>query len=130
MCLNISRENNAILKGEKFEDELKELLSEFNTTTINVLVSGLDKIDWTELENIKKIFVYRVIQELLINMKKHSNCSLVMLILKKNKNNLEINYSDNGAGAPIDEIIKGFTPESEDISFISDMRSLSSLAFA
>ena len=48
-----------------------------------------------------------MLQELLVNMKKHSNCSLVMLIFKKNKNNLEINYSDNGAGAPIDELIKG-----------------------
>ena len=104
---NISRENSSLVKGEEFEKEIKELLSSFNSTTINILSNGLEKIDWKTLDIIKKIIVYRVLQELLVNMKKHSNCSLVMLIFKKNKNNLEINYSDNGAGAPIDEIIKG-----------------------
>jgi signal transduction histidine kinase len=67
----------------------------------------LEKIDWIALENIKKIIVYRVLQELLINMKKHSKCCLAMFFFEKNENNLEINYSDNGAGAPIDKIIHG-----------------------
>ena len=104
---NISRENSPLIKGIEFETEIKELLSGFNSKTVNIIANGIEQVDWKKLDNIKKIIVYRVLQELLINMKKHSNCSLAMLIFKKNKNNLEINYSDNGAGAPIDEIIKG-----------------------
>ncbi len=104
---NISRENSPLIKGVEYETEIKELLFGFNSETVNILANGIEQVDWKKLDNIKKIIVYRVLQELLINMKKHSNCSLVMLIFKKNKNNLEINYSDNGAGAPIDEIIKG-----------------------
>jgi signal transduction histidine kinase len=104
---NISRENSPLLNGAEFEIEIKELLSGFNSVKVNIIVNGLERINWTLLDNIKKIIVYRVLQELLINMKKHSNCSLVMLIFKKNKNNLEINYIDNGAGSPIERIIQG-----------------------
>ena len=104
---NISRENSPLVKGIEFETEIKELLNGFNSETVNIIANGIEQVDWKKLDNIKKIIVYRVLQELLINMKKHSNCSLAMLIFKKNKNNLEINYSDDGAGAPIDEIIKG-----------------------
>ena len=104
---NISRENSPLIKGIEFETEIKELLSSFSSKTVNIIANGIEQVDWKKLDNIKTIIVYRVLQELLINMKKHSNCSLAMLIFKKNKNNLEINYSDNGAGAPIDEIIKG-----------------------
>jgi len=104
---NISRENSPILKETEFETEIKELISRFNSATVNILTNGLEQIDWKSLDYVKKIIVYRVLQELLINMKKHSNCSLVIIIFKKNKNNLEINYSDNGAGAPLEKIIQG-----------------------
>ncbi len=104
---NISRENSPLVKGAEFEIQIKELLNGFNSETVNIIANGIEKINWTSLDSIKKIIVYRVIQELLINMKKHSNCSLVMLIFKKNKNNLEINYSDNGIGAPLEKIIYG-----------------------
>jgi signal transduction histidine kinase len=60
-------------------------------------------IDSTTLESNKKIIVYRVLQELLVNMKKHSRCSLVVITFKKNKNKLQIDYSDNGVGASLDK---------------------------
>jgi signal transduction histidine kinase len=34
-------------------------------------------------------------------MRKHSKCSLAVLSFKNNKNNLQIDYSDNGVGASI-----------------------------
>ena len=45
-----------------------------------------------------------MLQELMVNMKKHSKCSLVVITFKKNKNKLEIDYSDNGLGATSEEI--------------------------
>jgi signal transduction histidine kinase len=56
------------------------------------------------IESNTKITVYRVLQELLVNMKKHSQCSLVVLTFKKNENKLQIDYSDNGIGATIEEL--------------------------
>jgi signal transduction histidine kinase len=101
---NISKENNTIDTGLQFVSSLKDMMAGYNTETVNVLVNGLDSIDWNTLETNKKIIVYRIIQELLVNMKKHSHCSLSVLAFKKNENKLQIDYSDNGLGATSDKI--------------------------
>jgi signal transduction histidine kinase len=97
---NISKENSSIETGIHFLSHLKEMMASFNTDEVNILVNGLDTFNWDN----KKITVYRVIQELLVNMKKHSKCSLVVLNFKKNEKKLQVDYSDNGLGADFDKI--------------------------
>lgn len=101
---NISKENSAIDTEIQYISVLKEMISGFNTQSVNVIVNELDSINWNTLEKNKKIIVYRVLQELLVNMKKHSQCSLVVITFKKIKNKLQIDYSDNGLGAILDKI--------------------------
>ncbi|MFV7235775.1 ATP-binding protein [Flavobacterium sp. ZB4R12] len=101
---NISKENSTIETGPFFVFTLKEMMSGFNTSTVNILTNGIDTINWTTLEDNKKITVYRVLQELLVNMKKHSQCSLVVITFKKNENKLQIDYTDNGVGATHDKL--------------------------
>jgi signal transduction histidine kinase len=101
---NISRENNAMETGPLFISDLKEMMSGFNTQEINVITNGMDSINWMALDSNKKIIIYRVIQELLVNMKKHSKCSLVVLTFKKTGNKLQIDYTDNGAGATLEQL--------------------------
>ncbi|WP_152556910.1 ATP-binding protein [Flavobacterium sp. 83] len=100
---NISKENSTIETGSLFISNLKDMMSGFNTSEVNILTNGIDTINWATLENNKKITVYRVMQELLVNMKKHSQCSLVILTFKKNENKLQIDYTDNGVGAAFDK---------------------------
>ena len=101
---NISRENSNINTGTPFASHLKEMLSGFNTKEVNVITNGIDTIFWSNIENYKKIIIYRILQELLVNMKKHSKCSLVVISFKKNENKLQINYSDNGVGATFEKL--------------------------
>jgi signal transduction histidine kinase len=101
---NISKENSVIDTGTHFIEGLKEMMSGFNNNNISILVNGMDAINWIALENNKKIIVYRVLQELLVNMKKHSQCSLAMITFKKNENKLQIDYSDNGVGVAFNKI--------------------------
>jgi signal transduction histidine kinase len=101
---NISKENSSIDTGSQFVFGLKEMMSGFNTETVTILINGMDSINWIPLENNKKIIVYRVLQELLVNMKKHSQSSLVAISFKKNEKKLQIDYSDNGLGAAFDTI--------------------------
>ncbi len=101
---NISRENSAIDTGTQFVPTLKEMMSGFNTNSVNILINGLDAVNWDIIESNKKIAVYRVLQELLVNMKKHSKCSLVVITFKKNDAKLQIDYSDNGIGAAFEKI--------------------------
>lgn len=101
---NISKENSTINTGKRFVEGLKEMMSGFNTDAVNVLTNGIDNLNWNTIERDKKIILYRVIQELLVNMKKHSQCSLAILTFKKNENKLQIDYSDNGLGATSEKI--------------------------
>ncbi|MFV8466586.1 tetratricopeptide repeat-containing sensor histidine kinase [Flavobacterium sp. LB1P62] len=101
---NISKENSTIEAGPMFLFSLKEMMSGFNNVEVNILTNGIDTINWTTLENNKKITVYRVLQELLVNMKKHSQSSLVVISFKKNEGKLQIEYSDNGVGATSEKL--------------------------
>jgi signal transduction histidine kinase len=100
---NISKENSTIEAGPMFVPNLKEMISGFNNNEVNVLVNGIDTINWATIESNKKITLYRVIQELLVNMKKHSQCNLAVLTFKKNENTVQVDYSDNGIGVDFDE---------------------------
>lgn len=101
---NIARENNALETGPLFISDLKEMMSGFNTQEVHVITNGLDSINWLTIDRNKKIVLYRIIQELLVNMKKHSHCSLVALTFKKIANELQITYNDNGVGAVLEQI--------------------------
>jgi len=101
---DISKENSPIVTSEKYIFYLKEMISGFNTPNINLLLNGIETISWSEIEKNKKIIVYRVVQELLVNMKKHSNAALVGINFKKTNNSIIITYSDNGKGIDINSI--------------------------
>lgn len=94
---NISNENKEINTGENYLAQLKHMITAYATDQTNVILNS------AALNNIKltpevKIIMYRVMQELMVNMKKHSNCSLVMIGFKETPSSLEITYSDNGKG--------------------------------
>ena len=96
---NISQENSSIDTGTGFLPDFKEMMTDFNTHQVNVIANGLDAITWATIESNVKIILYRVIQELLVNMKKHSQCSLVLLTFNQYGKKLAIDYMDNGIGA-------------------------------
>ncbi|MFH6999323.1 ATP-binding protein [Flavobacterium sp. FlaQc-57] len=98
---DISKENNPIITNENYLLYLKEMISGFNTPNINIILNGLDSISWCKIDRNKKITIYRVIQELLVNMKKHSNATLVGITFKTTEKNILINYIDNGKGVNI-----------------------------
>lgn len=95
---NISKENNNIDTGEKYHGNLKEMLSGYGSGEVNIILKGIDGIEWIDIEASKKIVVYRVLQELLVNMKKHSKATIVLISFKKINKKIQINYSDNGVG--------------------------------
>ena len=61
------------------------MMSGFNNNEVTELINGIDTINWITIESNKKITVNRVLQELLVSMKKHSQRSLAILTLKKNR---------------------------------------------
>ncbi|WP_108867531.1 ATP-binding protein [Aquimarina aquimarini] len=95
---DISRENNEFETEETYPEELNNMLQNYAQNRIQLFVIGFDKIDWGQIDKTIKITVYRVLQELMTNMQKHSQASVVKLMFSNTKKNLTIKYSDNGIG--------------------------------
>jgi signal transduction histidine kinase len=94
---NISKENSPIDTGENFGQVLKDMLTSYNSKQVNVILKE-NIVDWSKIKKEAKIIVYRSLQELMVNMKKHSECNIVVITIASQKNHLEIQYSDNGKG--------------------------------
>lgn len=93
---SISRENSTIQTNENYSNGLKEMISEYSTSNLNIIINGLNTFSWSKIDRVKKIIVYRVIQEILDSMKTLNNASLVSLTFKKEEKNIIIMYADNG----------------------------------
>jgi signal transduction histidine kinase len=94
---NISNENKDIDTGELYLEKLKAMLATYNSSDRNVIVN-VHAFNHLKTSEEVKVVVHRVLQELMVNMKKHSQCSLASISIKSNKKSLQINYSDNGIG--------------------------------
>lgn len=95
---DISREHQEINVTGNFEDILSDLIVYYKNDAVNIITKDISLINWTVLKDFKKVAIYRVLQELLTNMKKHSQASLVVLSFKQNSHKIHIDYKDNGVG--------------------------------
>lgn len=101
---DISRQNSSIDTGNGYAQTLKDMLSEYKTPTINVLVVNLDNSILNNLSETKKVVLYRILQEFMVNMKKHSEATRVIIKLRKEGSKVKIDYSDNGKGFDIEQL--------------------------
>jgi tetratricopeptide (TPR) repeat protein len=81
-----------------FSDSIKHLLMQHNKPETKVVTNDINKIDWQSIEEHKKVVIYRCLQELLVNMKKHSKAKVVSIVFKNNNRKKEIKYVDDGIG--------------------------------
>ena len=102
----ISKENNKIETGKDFTKSIKEMLSAYNTVDRNIIATNLESVNWEDVDEIKKITIGRVLQELMVNMKKHSKASLVVIKFDSDQKSILINYTDNGIGCEKTKISK------------------------
>lgn len=96
---DISKDLGIIETNKHFASNLYGLMQGFQTNQVNILVQGFNDIEWNKIENHKKVALYRVIQELLVNMKKHSQANVVVIRFTQKRSQLKVNYSDNGIGS-------------------------------
>lgn len=102
----ISRENSNVDTGSNYSINLKEMLSTYNSSITNVIITNIEKVNWNSIEYEKKVTIYRVLQELMVNMKKHSEALLVVIKFDSKLNSVIIDYTDNGKGCDQNKIIK------------------------
>jgi tetratricopeptide (TPR) repeat protein len=98
---DISKENSIIDLDGTYEDHLRELLLSYEWEEVNIITKDLSKVNWNSLDETKKIVLYRVLQELMTNMRKHSKASLVVLTFSQKGKKIVIDYKDNGVGSDL-----------------------------
>ncbi|WP_282085391.1 hypothetical protein [Aquimarina algiphila] len=102
---DISREHNSFTTGENYAAELTNMLSGYSSNETKIIIKDIEDVNWEAVDPEKKIIVHRTLQELMINMKKHSEAGLVAVTFKKTLKNVGITYADNGIGVSEKEII-------------------------
>ncbi len=95
---DISKQIQRIDTNKGFADELSNLFRSYQSDEVNVLLKRYDIEIWKGISSHIKVTVYRVLQELLTNMKKHSNAGLVVVSIERKNKQLFIQYIDNGKG--------------------------------
>lgn len=98
---DISRDSSPVQLQENFKDQLQDLLQSYQSDETNIMTRNMASVDWLKVSNEKKTTIYRVLQELMTNMKKHSEASVVVLSFAPNKKKIAIIYSDNGVGTDL-----------------------------
>lgn len=95
---DLSHEKFIFKTNDDFIDSLRKSLQAFGDEHTNIIVKGLLAEMWLDVSNEKKVVVYRVIKELLVNMRKHSKANLVSFIFNRDDGIISIKYTDNGLG--------------------------------
>lgn len=93
---DIAHQTGDIDTGKAYGPALIEMMQLYNDNETRITVKGLQEIPWEQVNPNSKRTIYRLIQELLVNMKKHSNASLVLFDCSFSKKKITIGYKDNG----------------------------------
>ncbi|WP_432709689.1 ATP-binding protein [Pedobacter sp.] len=94
---DISYENDA-LNTTAFHLKVSELLTSFATEKTKILIAGNAEGMWDSVNSNAKYEIEHILQELLVNMKKHSQATNVVIRFEQKDNQINIYYSDNGIG--------------------------------
>ncbi len=97
---DISRDNYIIEEHMNFEEIIYDLFMSYKNEKVGIVTKNLQKINWTKFSVQKKNMLYRVLKELMTNMRKYSEATLVTIGFEQ-KGKIHIKYKDNGVGAVV-----------------------------
>lgn len=83
-----------------YHDKIAHLLMSFGTSETAVSISGNTPELWNAIPVKYKEQLKQVLQELMVNMKKHSAAQNVAIIFAQQPQTIEIRYTDDGVGLP------------------------------
>ena len=102
---DISYDNKEINENQSFSEQLYKMLNSYSSDFVKVIFNGNNEKLWEGISFQNKTEVYLVLQELMTNMKKHSQANIVSIKFSRENSNINISYTDNGIG------IKEFSPK-------------------
>ncbi|WP_316837253.1 TIR domain-containing protein [Pedobacter nutrimenti] len=92
-------------KVTEFNKIVSHLLLSFANENTKILIIGNIELIWVDVDDQKRYELEKIMQELMINMKKHSRATQVVWRFEHVDNNFKVSYSDNGIGMEKDQKI-------------------------
>ena len=89
-----------VTEAENFELKIATLLKSFATETTRVVLAGNSREFWQKASGSTKTEVKYVLQELMVNMAKHSQATDVVIRFEQKADSCLISYLDDGIGMP------------------------------
>lgn len=83
-----------------FSLKITALLQAFTAPATKVTIRGNTNELWTKVNDPTKLEIEHVLQELMVNMKKHSHATVVEVLFEQKNKRIYISYIDNGVGMP------------------------------
>ncbi|MGL6037781.1 MAG: sensor histidine kinase, partial [Soonwooa sp.] len=87
-----------VVDDKSFGQKLSEMIRSFDNETIQIFIVGNSDEIWTKFNKDFQSQIFLVLQELLVNMRKHSRASRVVLKFENRNQQSLISYKDNGVG--------------------------------
>lgn len=97
---DISYEKPEKVSTDNFHETLSAMLQSFANSHVKVFLTGNSEMLWTGFDTTAKHTLKLVLQELMVNMKKHSHATTVLVKFEMLQNILHIQYTDDGNGLP------------------------------
>lgn len=86
------------LSEHNFQDKISSLLKSFATDQIKIISAGNNSDLWEKVNTVAKNEIEHVLQELMVNMRKHSNAENVVIRFTQSNDKINIYYADDGIG--------------------------------
>ena len=77
---------------------LRWFCREYNNTYTGITVKPLLNIEESDISNDKKVVIFRIVQEAMNNIAKHSNATNIVLEINKSSCGMTMSITDNGCG--------------------------------
>jgi tetratricopeptide (TPR) repeat protein len=87
-------------EDSSFENTIRELLVSFASEETKVVIVGNNNELWKHLPYEDQFEIKQVLQELMVNMRKHSRATQVAIRFELKDDKIFIYYTDNGIGMP------------------------------
>jgi signal transduction histidine kinase len=88
--------------GDDFQARVAEILSPYGAKGRKVLITGNEEAVWKDVGQKVKMELEPILQELMVNMDKHSGAQNVVIRFDGEGEGLIVQYTDDGVGLPVD----------------------------
>ena len=103
---DFSRELNSVDIGPNYWNSLKATLEYAKPPKVTMTLNGGKEINWALIGGQTKTILFKVLQELVINMARHSEANQTVILFKDQNEQLFIYYEDDGKGASKESLFR------------------------